>query len=60
MALQVVVIQSVTLKLAGGKKYAKKLKKNLYIYREIGQDVSRCLQKAQPKKRWKKPLTGFL
>ena len=47
-------------KLTGGKKYAKNLKKTIDFYRENGEDVPGCLQKAQSKKRWKKPLTGFL
>jgi hypothetical protein len=59
-ALQVVVMESVMQKGTGGKKYAKKLKKTLYICREKGQYVPRCLQKAHLKKRWKKPLTDFL
>jgi hypothetical protein len=58
--LQVVVMESVMNKPAGEKKDAKKLKKILYICREKDEYVPRCLQKAQSKKRWKKPLTGFL
>jgi bacterioferritin (cytochrome b1) len=59
-ALQVVVMEPVMKKLTGEKKDAKKLKKILYICREKDEYVLRCLQKAQSKKRWKKPLTGFL
>jgi len=59
-ALQVVVMEPVMKKLTGEKKDAKKLKKILYIFRKTGEYVLRCLQKAQSKKRWKKPLTGFL
>jgi hypothetical protein len=59
-SLQVVVMGPVMNGLTSGKKYAKKLKKTLYICRKKGDDVFRCLQKAQLKKRWKKPLTGFL
>jgi hypothetical protein len=50
-ALQAVDSQDFMDNLMSGKKNAKKLKKTLYIYREKGQNVFRCLRKAQSKKR---------
>lgn len=41
--LQVVVMEPVMRKLMSEKKYAKKLKKTLYICRKKGEDVVRCL-----------------
>jgi hypothetical protein len=48
--LQIIVIKRFMLRLMGGKKDAKKFKKNLYNRPEKGQDVARCLPKAQSKK----------
>jgi hypothetical protein len=49
-SLQVIVMEQVMQELMSGKKYAKKMKKTLYICPKTGQYVSRCLPKAQSKK----------